>query len=469
MTDLSNRGRAKVGGEPRAYRAELPTRPEATPRYAAWQPFAVVVLLVVLVAVIGLWMADPAVWSTGSGLVMIPVLTALTIPLFVRAGRDAMRFDIVGIMAVGLFARFVASLARYSSRQDAGRYFDVGEVLAVAFRNLQFDVDTGRPFPGTGGMRYLTGLVNVLTNSNEFATFLVFAWLSFIGCYLFYRAMVIALPDADLHRYALLIFLWPSMVFWPSSIGKDGWILFTLGIASVGAARVLVRRPGGYAFLVVGLLLASIVRPHLAVIAVVAFAISLLIGRRTTVATRAVTPGSVAKVAGLVILLAVGAVLANRLGDFLDANDIDGIDNALEANVSRTGDEGTSVFDAPDPQNPLGYAEAAVTILFRPFVFETSGVEQFVTALEAVFLAGLAIASWRRLVSVPFRLRRDPYVAYATFMVLMFIFLLGTIANFGILARQRTQVMPFLFVLLCVTVAVKVKPARAPVRPRLRT
>ena len=68
--------------------------------------------------------------------------------------------------------------------------------------------------------------------------------------------------------------------------------------------------------------------------------------------------------------------------------------------------------------------------------------------------------SWRRLLSIPRRLRDDPYVAYALSIVLMLIFVLGTIGNFGILARQRSQVMPFVFVLLCVAVmARKEEPA----------
>ena len=43
----------------------------------------------------------------------------------------------------------------------------------------------------------------------------------------------------------------------------------------------------------------------------------------------------------------------------------------------------------------------------------------------------------------------------------MFTFGFGTIANFGILARQRSQVMPFLFVLLSVTAAVARPPRSA--------
>jgi hypothetical protein len=304
-------------------------------------------------------------------------------------------------------------------------------------------------------MRMVAGAVSVLTGTNRVAKFLIFAWLGFLGCYLLYRAFVTALPNADHHRYALLVFLWPSLCFWPSSIGKDCWMLLTLGIASLGAARVLVRRPGGYTLLVAGLLLGSFVRPHVSLMALLAFGVALLVGRRDS-SRSGITPSSVAKVAGLVILIAIGGVLASRAADVLDVNDFSGasINSALETNSGRT-DEGGSTFSAANPQNPLGYVEATVTILFRPFPIESHGAEQIATALEGLFLLGLVIASWRRLATVLLRLRSEPYVTYALVYLLMFFFAFGTIANFGILARQRSQAMPFFFVLLALPAATR--------------
>ena len=55
--------------------------------------------------------------------------------------------------------------------------------------------------------------------------------MAFAGCWLFYRAFQIAVPDGDHYRYAKLIFLWPSLLYWPSSIGKDSWMLLTIAIA----------------------------------------------------------------------------------------------------------------------------------------------------------------------------------------------------------------------------------------------
>ena len=331
---------------------------------------------------------------------------------------------------------------------DSLIYDREGNRIADSLRHLRFDVDPEAPVPGTGGFRMIAGVVSVFTGANLTAKFLVFAWLGFLASYLFYRAFVTALPNADHHRYALLIFLWPTLLFWPSSIGKDGWMLLTLGLASLGAARILVRRPGGYTLLVVGLLLGSFVRPHVSLMALLAFGVALLIGRREN-ARLGVTPSSVAKIFGLVILIAVGGVVATRAASLLDVDDFSGasIDSALSQTEGQTA-QGGSTFSPADPQNPLGYVVATVTILFRPLPIESHGAEQIVTSLEGMFLFGLVLASWRRLASIFGRLRSQPYVTYAVVYLLMFFFAFGTISNFGILARQRSQAMPFVFVLL---------------------
>ena len=219
-------------------------RPQRQP--SSWQPFAVVLFIVVIAVMAWLWMSNPRKWVVGSGILVVPLLVFLTIPCITRARRLGASFDIGGIMAVGLLLRFLAVLHRYNHRLDAGVFQLFGVKLADQFRSLHFDVDLGAPMPGTGGQRYVTGIVNVITNSNEFATFLVFTWLGFLGCYFLYEAFVTAMPDGDRHRYALLVFFWPTLVFWPSSISKDGWMIFTAGIASLGVARVLARERGGY-------------------------------------------------------------------------------------------------------------------------------------------------------------------------------------------------------------------------------
>ena len=57
-----------------------------------------------------------------------------------------------------------------------------------------------------------------------------------------YRAFTIAIPDGNRRSYARLLFFLPSMLYWPSSIGKEAWMLFTLGLAAFGTARLLTGR-----------------------------------------------------------------------------------------------------------------------------------------------------------------------------------------------------------------------------------
>src|SRR4029453_2762711 len=130
-----------------------------------------------------------------------------------------------------------------------------------------------------------------------------------------------------------------------------------------------------------------------------------------------------------------------RFGTVVGSADLTDVNSVLAINQNRT-DQGGSAFTPADPTNPLGYAEATVTVLFRPFPTETGGLEQSAAAIEALALLCIVVASWRRLFTVPARLRRQPYVTMALLYLAMFIFGFGTIGNFGILARQRSQVIP---------------------------
>ena len=63
---------------------------------------------------------------------------------------------------------------------------------------------------------------------------------------------------------------------------------------------------------------------------------------------------------------------------------------------------------------------------------------------------GLAVLSGRRLARLPLELVRRPYVAFALVYTFAFIYAFSSLGNFGILARERSQLLPVLFVVLCV-------------------
>jgi hypothetical protein len=446
----------------------LPPEPEPPRVVSTWTFVAILAFLACMAMYAWFWIGGGT--PVGSALLLIPILFALTTPILVRAARTERHFDLAGLLALGLLLRFMAAYYRYDHAVDARTYNVWGTRLAESFRELNFAPDTGANVPGSGSMRYISGLVHAVCNSDEMAAFLIFTWFAFLGCYFLYQAFVITVPDGDRYRYACLLFFWPSVVLWPSTIGKEAVILFSIGLAALGAARLFTRRPGGYTLAFLGVLITYLVRPHVAMILLVALGFALVVGRGASRPTRSLTPSSIAKAAAIVLLLLGGSVVATRTARFLGVESLQpsSTEEAFSETQQRT-ERGGSEFSPADATNPIGYPQAAVTILFRPFPFETHTAEQFATAFEALALALLVLASWRRLLSVPWRLRAQPFVAFSLAFVLVFFFVFAVISNFGILARERTMLLPFAFALLSVTALSTDSVVRKPRTPVRRT
>jgi len=102
-----------------------------------------------------------------------------------------------------------------------------------------------------------------------------------------------------------------------------------------------------------------------------------------------------------------------------------------------------------------------VTILFRPFPFEVHNAQAAITALESSLLLCLTLARRRAIWHAVRHLRRWPYVAFILVYSGLFVVAFSSIANFGILARERTQLLPFFLVLLAVP-ASRPRPAATP-------
>src|SRR5207247_10792824 len=108
--------------------------------------------------------------------------------------------------------------------------------LARLFRSLQFPPF---PQPGTEFMNWLTGLIFAVTTPTLLGGFVICASLGFVGSWYFYKAFRVGFPNGDHRTFAYLIFLLPTMWYWPSSLGKDGIIVLFMGISTYGLALIL--------------------------------------------------------------------------------------------------------------------------------------------------------------------------------------------------------------------------------------
>ena len=345
--------------------------------------------------------------------------------------------------------RYLVAFVLYGGQADAATYDHAGADFAPQIRSGDFHLEVGRVV-GTGFMKILTGVVYAITGPSIVGGFLVFSWLGFWGIYLCYRAFVIAVPDGNHWRYGCLVFLLPSMLFWPSGLGKEAWMTLCIGMTAYGFARLYTRARFGFVLMGAGLAGAAAVRPHIAVI-LLAAGFAGYIFRPAGPRATALSP--IAKVVGVGVLLVVSLVAMQRVATFFEIDQVNAqsVDKVLSSTEEQT-NEGGSSFQADRAHGPLALPKAAVQVLVRPFPWEAHNLQALATSLEGVLLVVIAFRSRRSIVALPRQLTRS-YVIFAILYAGFFIYAFSTFGNFGIIARERVQVLPFVLALMCLPVA----------------
>ena len=238
-----------------------------------WSPRGLVGLAIALAAICG-WVAALLALMTSNGydaaapVLLGPIFVALSIPAFIAQARREGSNVLVWVLLAALVLKLASSVARhyvafdlYSGFSDAVQFHEEGLRLRTQF--LAGNFDTGlSSLTSTNFIRFLTGIVYTIIGPSRLGGFMAFSWLGFWGQFLFYRAFTVAVPEGRRRTYARLVFFLPSLLFWPSGIGKEAWMLFALGIVAYGAARMLSGSTlRGLAGAGLGLWLAAAVRP----------------------------------------------------------------------------------------------------------------------------------------------------------------------------------------------------------------
>lgn len=416
-------------------------------------------------AVVVAWAANWASYSAWIAMVLLPLLFLVSGPMLVRAGRRDpdprfLKLLVIAFVlkALSTVARYLMAFIFYGGVADAAGYDANGARLAESYRLGLFNADIGRNFIGTGFMRVLTGVIYTITGQSIYMSFALLSWMGFWGLYFLYRAFRVALPDCDARRYALLVLFLPSMLFWPSSLGKEAWMTLGIGLAAYGSALLLSGDRRWPVPLLLGFTATALVRPHITAALFVALVGAYLAGKSPKASTE-LTP--LVRTVASVVLLAGAYFTVHQAADFLGVSDVNAgsVDAAIDDTAKST-NTGDSSFHSDKVRSPADFPRAAVTVLFRPFPFEASNAQMLIASAEGSLLILLFIRSAPRLRSLRQRLRRQPYLFLCLFYAGMFIYAFSNFSNFGILTRERVQVMPFVLVFLALPKTPKIDKAQ---------
>jgi len=417
---------------------------------------AIVVTLVGFVGA-GMYRLSYDVWA---GLVIGPVLLVFTVAMLRRLLVDQLA-PLYPILVVGFLAKLLGSVIRYyvvfdayGKNGDAERYFDAGNALAAQVKHGASMFELVPLARDAQFIEKLTACLFYLIGPTRMGGFFVFSTFAFWGSVSFIRAAAMAVPGLAITRYAMLCVFAPSLVFWPSSLGKEAWILGCIGYFSLGVAKILTwnGRTNGVLLCAASALGMGTVRPHIAAIFVAAFTMAFV--QSIVVPPQPVT----ARRRGSMLLFAVGAVAimfltANAALSYFDEGDqstgfVGGVSNVLSRTTEQTLQGGSS-FATLDTSSPTSWPYAIFRTLTRPLIYEANSIATLIPAVETTaFLIALAL-SWRRILGLPHTLRKAPYVSYALVATMMFGLAFTAVGNLGILVRQRSLVTPFVVLLLC--------------------
>lgn len=414
----------------------------------------VAILSIVAVAAVGAFAGSGLVPLHMAALFVGALILANILGRFARTETDVW---LPGLMTTAMIAKLAGSAARYlvlfvayGGSGDARRYHTFGAQAAEIWRGLNVPDVAAVGFGGEGTrfVVWVTGLIYTPYEPSLMGGFWIFSILAFIGQFLLYLAFRQALNGANNKKYAVLVFFWPTLLYWPSSIGKEAVILVFLGLGSWAASHLYSRysiRWIPWIALSAGII--GLIRIHFAALFAGAVVIGALLAKRPAVdssAARKVLVGLI----GLAALLPLAEGVSEEFDITLDSQfNIEEVDAAFSNVEDRTQTGGSSVSTGTI-RSPADIPAAVLKVLFRPLPTEAGNVQMLAASLEGMLLLSLVLWRFPTMIGRARQMRSSPYLLFCLVYSALFVWAWSAILNLGILSRQRSLLLPFVLALI---------------------
>ena len=268
--------------------------------------------------------------------------------------------------------------------------------------------------------------------------------LSFVGSVFFYLAFKATFPEANRGRYALMVFLFPSVLFWTADVSKESAMFFGMGLVAYGMALILTGRPLGYVWGVLGGAIALVIRPNELVILVVAFAVAMVV---RGIFRQGRSFGSPFRVVGAIVVIGAFVVLVGiAAGHFVSkvgGTGVSGTLSKVSSNNSGVG-AGFGSSNVPYSSNPLYYPRDVFAVLFDPLPIQAHSLTQLAAAAENVLILLVILFSLRQIRCVFRACLQRPYVLVCVLYSLVFLYGFAALANLGLIDRRACLAPPLL-------------------------
>jgi hypothetical protein len=136
-------------------------------------------------------------------------------------------------------------------------------------------------------------------------------------------------------------------------------------------------------------------------------------------------------------VILVATLVSEAFGVDLTIDDLD----PLVADIERRTGQGGSVVTGGAVEAVGEIPAAFVRVLFRPLPMDAHNAQALFSAIEGTLLLGLFIWKVPAMIKGLGKIRRRPYLLFSLIYTTGFVVAFSAILNYGILARQRSQLM----------------------------
>jgi hypothetical protein len=334
------------------------------------------------------------------------------------------------------FFHFLISIGYFlytlSARSDSVSYFlrttEAGSWLSL--------YETGTKFIGFVSWPF----INIL-NLSYYSMMILFSFFGYLGILLFYITIKENTPSSPfIYNLTIveLVLLLPNLHFWTSSLGKGSLIFLGIGLFVFGLSRINKR----LLFCLFGAFIIYMIRPHILMALITAVVIGLFL---TNIGIKPIFKW-------LILIIAV-FIFFYISSSVLQFTDVDSLDITSSSKLSHRASE-LGKSDSGIDINNYNIFYKLFTFWFRPLFFDGLGILGLITSFENAICLFMAIIVIRYLI-----VHWSKWNGF--FRIGIFIFILGSFilaqvsGNLGIALRQKSQFMPFLFLLYCKAVSIR--------------
>lgn len=291
---------------------------------------------------------------------------------------------------------------------------------------------------GTSFIVLLTRFFHSIFGLGYLDQFLIHGFIGYIGLLAFAGAVnqSISNKTKNIKIFGWLIVFLPSISFWTTGLGKDAISFLAIGLALWAALNLEKRK----FLLFFSIVIMFLIRPHIAVVLLLAFIFSLVFDKRVNIYSK-VFFGSFSLLGAAIVL----PIMLNYIG-LSEANELSDVDNYIDKRQSYNTSGGSSL-----DISSMSFPMQIFTYLFRPLPFEATSILALLASLDNLILLILSFIGLFSFIkkNIP-SIESNRIFLWFYFFICLSVLAMTT-ANLGIAMRQKWMFVPvFIFLLLSI-------------------